>query len=366
MATINIDVQVENIDEVLATYNRLRLYRCTDPAGDFTVDGVIDTETLVTGTIDYTLQDTAGSAAYVYRYDFYNATTLVASSLSDAFFPTGRTVADIIMAAARRAHGFTGACTAAGTVSLLYDAYLAENGLDEDYLDGCWIFRPDAALSSDWVRRTVRNPFDVSASSLEVVVPWTNLPASGERYAVFPLLSPLPGRSSYSWLEALADALAEIKTPERIDLGLGTSTGKDRFFLTAHAGYVEENLIGKVWLRTVNPDDATLYDEMDASKLQRFWEYHEDGRGNAHIYLNPPPATDEHVIVDVKTKYDRVYAADDITLAPFDLAVWATLVKVYEHMNALTNGGFAGQLQRANESMYTEYGNTRALTAVRQ
>lgn len=365
MANIEVNVQVENVDDVLVTYDQLKLYRDVDPAGSFG-SGVLDTETLVSGTIDYTLADSTGSAGYWYRYAFYNSISLAQSSLSDAFKPTGRLASDIIIAAARRAQGFQGKCTALGTVTLLYDAYLAENGVDEDYLDGTWVFRPDAAAESDWQRRTVRNPFSPGASSLEVVVPWTNAPADEERYAVFPLLPPLPGRGGYSWLDALSDGLAEIKTPERIDLGVGTSAGKDRFSLSAHAGYVESNLVKKLRLRVYNPSDATLYDDWDASKNQRFWEYIANGRDDVHIYLNPPPRTDEHVIVDLSVKYDRLYRPDDITLAPFDLAVWATVVKVYEHMNSLTNNGYVPQLIRANESMYTEYGNTRSLIAIKQ
>lgn len=367
MATIEISVQVENIAAVLVTYNTLRLYRCIDPGGDFLGGGVIDSETLVTDEIDYTLTDPAGSSAYAYRYAFYNGSTLVQSSLSDAFFPTGRNCGDIIIEASKKAKGFKGECSALGDETTLIDDQLAENGVDEDYLAGAWVFRPDAADTADLQRRLTQSPFSLSASSLTPARAWTNPPASGEAYAVFGYLPPLPGRGGYSWMEALSDALAGLLVPDIIDVGVQAATGsQDRWGLTAHAGYVEKNLVRKVYFRTYDPDDSSIYVDLDASKNQLWWEYKTNGRDDCHIYTGYPPRPGEHVIVDLSRKFDRVYRPDDITLCPFDLAVAATVQKVWEYLNVISDGKYSLRLQMASQALLSERSNTRALIAVKQ
>lgn len=365
MSTVTIDVQVENINTVMLTYDQVKLYRDTDPGGAFST--LVDTETLVADDTDYSLTDSSGSPAYIYRHLFYNSVSLVQSSLSDAYFPTGRQASDIIIAAARKAKGFRSTCTALGTTTTLIDARLAEEGVDEDFLSGAWVYRPAAAAEGDWQRRTTQNPFDVTATSLTLARAYANAPAADEVYAVFGLLPPLPGVGGYSWLEALSDGLAGLLVPDIIDIGTGVAAGtKDRFSLSAHAGYIEKNLVRKVYLRTYNTDDTTIYDEVDASKRQRFWEYKQNGRDDVHLYLSPPPLLTEHVIVDLSRKFDRLYRPDDITLAPFDLAVAITLAKVYEYLNVQSDGKYAVRLATANAQVSAERGITRPLVAVKQ
>lgn len=366
MSTVTIDLQVENINEVMLTYDQVRLYRDTDPSGSFTT--LIDSEVLVADQIDYSLTDPAGGSGYVYRHCFYSGALLASSSLSDAYFPTGRTASSIIIEASRRAGGLRSLCTATGTTLTLVDAALAENGLDEDYADGSWIYRPASAAEGDWVRRTAHNPFDTSASSLSIIRQWTNPPDADEEYALFNMLPPLPGPGGYSWLDALSDGLAETIVPDRIDIGTGNAAGtKDRFNLSAFAGYLEKKMIRKVYLRTYDTDDSSIYVDVDASKLQRWWEFVSNGRDDQHIWLRPwAPSSSEHVIVDCSRKFDRLYRPDDITLCPFDLAVAVCVKKVYEHMNMLTEGRYAARLAAATVTLNRERALTAPLLAVRQ
>lgn len=365
MAEVTVDAQVENIDEVMETYNRIRLYRDTDPGGSFST--LVDTETLVADQIDYTLTDSSGGAGYVYRYAFYHTVSLVQSSLSDAFFPSGRNVSDIIIAAARKARGFAGTCSAEGTVSTLIDATLAEEGLDADFLSGCYLYRPDAAAEGDWQRRLAQNPFDLAATSLTPARDWTNVPASGERYAIFPLMPPLAGRGGYSWLEACADGLYGISDYDIIDLGVGTSAGKQRYSLSAHASYFEINAVRKVLLRSyTDEDDDSVYEELDASKNLRWWEFRPNGRDDQHIWLSTPPMTDEHVMVEVLRRYAKVYRPDDITLCPFELAVAATVARAYEYLNAISRGKYAAEAAFAAAELTRERAYSRPLWTVRQ
>lgn len=364
MATIQIDAQVENIDEVIATYNQLKLYRDTDPSGAFST--LVDTEALVAGQTDYTLTDTSGSSAYVYRYLFHDSVGAVSSSLSPAFFPTGRLAADILLEAAKKTRGFVGACTDAGTSSTLIDSYLAENAEDEDYLDGAYVFRPDAAAESDWQRRTARNPFSAAGPSLTVVVPWTNAPADAERYGAFTLLPPLPGRGGYSYMEALSDGLAALTVSDVINLGPGDADGHSNFSLNPHVGYIDRRSIRKVVLRRYwDTTDLTLYDDEDASKNQRWVEYVENTRDDVALRLQPPPSTDEYVFVHLDRRFERLYRPDDLTLCPFELAVWACVAKVYEHMQLVSGGKFGGEAAHAVRALNAERNFTRPLQAVR-
>lgn len=365
MSTVNVDVQVENINDVMDTYNQLKLYRDTDPAGSFTT--LIDTETLVADQVDYTLTDPAGGGGYVYRHLFYNSSTLVSSSLSDAYFPTGRTAESIIIEASRRTGGFRSTCSADGTTLTLVDDHLGENGLDEDYLDGSWIYRISPAAEGDWQRRTAHNPFDPSSNSLTIVRAWANLPAADAEYAIFNMLPPLPGAGGYSWLDALSDGLAETLVPDILDIGTGNASGnKDRFSLDAFAGYLQVKTVRKVWLRTYNEDDSTIYVEEDASKMQRYWKFNQNGLDDVHVWLSPPPLLSEHVIIDCTRKFARLYRPDDITLCPFDLAVAICVKKVYEHMNVVTGGKYQAQLALATATANRERGFTAPLMAVRQ
>lgn len=87
MATVKLSIYVSDITTVIASYNRIRVYRSATKTGTYIE--ITDPSTriiLVSGTSLYSYVDTtAPSTSYWYKTDYYHTTSFLASSMSMPF-----------------------------------------------------------------------------------------------------------------------------------------------------------------------------------------------------------------------------------------------------------------------------------------
>lgn len=337
MSTVSLKAYVENISEALDTYTQVRLYSDTSPGGDFST--LADTETLVAGQEEYTLTDTAATAATVWRFRLYNPTGPVQSDLSPLIRPAALTMLRLRMEAARQASaGFDGTCSAAGTTTTLVDAALIDSGVDEAYIEGAWVYRPDAAASGDRVRRVKRAGFDTTAGSLGFARAYANAPAEAEAYQVFNLLPPIDTRGEpYSWDRAIRDGLSNVWLVDQVNLGEGTSTLTTDFSLAAHASYLSKRMVRRVLRRRTDSNGNVT--DCDASTQGGWWSIEENGIGNLTLRIMPAPATQESVIVEFNRTDSDLWGDDDVTLVPEPQAVAAVVLAAYRWLNETDQPG---------------------------
>lgn len=359
--TNTVPFYIEDIATQIATYNQAKLYRDTTPDGAFST--LVSTVTLVSGTEAYSVTDSGGSASSWYRYKLYNSSTLAESSFSEAWQVEGVTLTALRVEAAYEAGlGWASTCTDTGTANLLTDDALLDQGAGADFGEGAWIYRPDAADAGDRTRRIADSSgFNTSTGGFVPTRAWTNAPADAEAYHVFMLVPPRdqPG-AAYSWDRAIRDGLAMVKHVDQLNLGEGTATGVRRFSLGTHLGYVRNADILRVWARTT--DSNNIPTDVDYDTQQRYWEVRENGPGEISVELFPAPGTDETVIVDVNRGYAMLYDDDDVTLCPRELAVAASVVALWDHMNRVTSGRYADRRAATAEKynrVYRRLFNTR-------
>jgi hypothetical protein len=98
MATITLTVIVSDIDTVRQFFDRIKVYRSTTgisgPYVEITTPAT--RPALLAGQIVYEYTDLAGADTYFYKTSFFNSTTLVESSLSDAQQGEGDPALDVI------------------------------------------------------------------------------------------------------------------------------------------------------------------------------------------------------------------------------------------------------------------------------
>src|SRR5687768_13181232 len=75
-----ISIPVPDIDEILESYNRIRLYKASSQTGTY---NLLDTITLVAGTNSYSYQDETGLSTDWYRYSFFQTSDSSESVQSD-------------------------------------------------------------------------------------------------------------------------------------------------------------------------------------------------------------------------------------------------------------------------------------------
>lgn len=98
MAVITLKVVVSSLDNVLATFNRIKVHRSmTGSVGPYTEVTTPTTRIpLETGKILYEYTDQAGETDYYYRVSYFHSTTLLESSLSDPQQGEGDSALDIM------------------------------------------------------------------------------------------------------------------------------------------------------------------------------------------------------------------------------------------------------------------------------
>lgn len=86
MATINLTIVVEDISTVLTLFDVIKVYRSTTGVGGpySEISGVGTRPALSAGQSVYSYVDTSGDASYYYKTSYFNETSLLESSLSEA------------------------------------------------------------------------------------------------------------------------------------------------------------------------------------------------------------------------------------------------------------------------------------------
>lgn len=341
--SITLHPYVENIAEVLATYNRIRVYRDTDPEGAFSQ--LAATITLVADQENYSATDSSGTAAHWYRNTYYDTVSGSESQPSPPYRSTGLTLQTLAIAAATKAgFGFEGVCTAEGTVAYLLDEELRDQGTDAKFLEAAWILRPDAD-DTDRVRRVKVDGFDPDTGALYPVRPWNSPPETEETYHAFLAFPPVRQRgASYSWADAVSDGLHMVTFEDEINLGPGDGVTR-RFDLATHLGYLSREDLFSVLTRWTD-DDGVNHDR-DESKYGRFWEPVTNGRASLAIQLSRAPSDEETVILIARRRYDRLYQPSDVTECPFDLARAAAVFKAFAQLELQQPKKYQGEVAQA-------------------
>lgn len=327
------EVYVEDIAAALAVpYTSVRVYRgtTTDPAtAAFTT--LVTTITLVAGTLQYSFTDSAATADTLWRTSYFNTTTSTESGLGPIIRPAASNPLRLIRreAVTQANMGFGSACSGAGTTTTLIDAALADTGVDTAFLEGAWLYRPDAALAADKLRRVKKDGYTAATGTLSIDRAWTNLPASAEAYEVYNGLPPIdaPG-AGYSWARACRDGLEKSWFIDRVNLGEGTSTRQTRFSLATWPD-INENTIRRVFLRTT--DNNGIITDVDARSRGSDWQKVMESGALSIEFVVAAPTTNQTVIVEAVRTDGAVYIDTDVTLTPLRLAVRATVWQAMVH-----------------------------------
>lgn len=350
--SVTADLYVADPDTALLTYTALQLFSDSSPNGTFSTQVGSD-ETIVSGTNNYAITDASGTANTWYRWNYSGVG--VTSDSSEPFRASGTTLKRLRMEAARNAGaGYESTCSDAGTTTTLVDAKLGDSGVDTAFLEGAWIYRPDATVTTDKVRRVKVAGFSTDApTSLAVARAWANAPTSGESYQIFNLQPPIdwPGEP-YSWDRAIREGLREVWFVDRLNLGLGTSTNQQRYSLAAF-GDLGEPSIRRV-LSETEDSNGNLFD-VDYSTLGRYWNPVEVN-GTVSIDLWPAPATTQSVIAEVVRRDAALFNDTDVTMVDFEVAWRAGVWALYRRINGvLQPGKYAAEQMAAEADFSREY-----------
>lgn len=342
-------VYVEDPDVQLLSYTSVRVYRgsTSNPAtAAFTT--LVTTIPLVASTETYAFTDASGTSNTVWRCSYYHTGTTAESGLGLPIFPVGaRTLRTIRTEAVKRFKGGSvGLCSGVGSTTSLVDAALRDSGVGTGFLEGAWVFRPDAAATGDRVRRVKTNGFETSTGTLSFDRQYTNAPASGEAYELYPMYPPedAPG-ASYSWASAVRDGLEHAYFEDQVNLGSGSSTGQTLFPLTPHVSLIDRYHIRRVLIRTTD-SNGNQYNR-DADKRGSWWDVRANGPADLAIELGITPGTSEDVILECVRSDSAVYTDTDSTAAPIELAIRGTLWAIYEQANIDQPGKYQRELMGA-------------------
>ncbi len=346
--TINVPIYVEDIADKIAVYTTIKLYSDTSPTGAFT-NHVGDTA-LVAAQKAYSIAD-SGTGPW-YRLLFYNATGPVQSDISDPWRVNTLDLRTLRATAASRAGaGSSGTCSSAGTSTSLIDAVLRDNGVDEQYLESAWIFRPDAALAADRVRRVKVAGFAPSTGALSFDRAYTNVPADGEVYEVYKFFPPIQQAGvATSWDDIVRDGLNKCWFIDEIDLGVGD--GSNRRFSLASFPDVNINTYRRVKLRRIDATTGNIRD-ISAHNFGRFVSPVTNGMAFA-LDVVPAPTPQQYVIVEAIRSPQPLYKDADVTVMPSMLAETAVVLAAYERLNQLQPGKYTGEAAAAYEAWAAE------------
>jgi hypothetical protein len=190
------------------------------------------------------------------------------------------------------------------------------------------------------VRRVKKDGFTVASGTLTFDRAYANAPASDEVYQVFNFFPPIDQVGvPYSWDRAVREGLGMAWYVDQVDLGAGTSLGANRYSLAAFPD-ITARTVRRVYVRSV--DTNGIVTDQDAQANGRYIVKRENGR-DFSIELYPAPLTTENVIVEAVRADNALYVDGDVTTTPFDLAVRAVVLKVYERLNLLQPGKYGGE-----------------------
>lgn len=347
--TVKISAYVEDIATAMddtqdAYYDEIQLYRDTSPTGGFST--LVDSVDLDTDEHLYTLTDDSGTINNVYRWRLHHSTQGYTSELSAVFYPEGYSLLRLRMDVAREANGgWDSTCSGAGTSTTLVDAVLRDSGRDADFIEGAWLYRPNATLAADRLRRITEGGFDADTGTLTVTRAWSNAPASAEVYHVYNYYPPIdwPG-SAMSYDRIIRAALRKVWFVDLLYLGEGTTTNKRNFDLGDYAD-VQASQVRNVYRRTTDANGNVC--DVDANTQGGFWKLVQNGPGELSIDVYPAPLTSETIVAEVNRNAGALYNDDDVVLVDADYARKACVARLYRQLNTDQPGRYQGELAMA-------------------
>lgn len=97
MAVVQIKISVSDLDDVLEYFDKIKVYRSAAIDGSYgEITDSLTRLTIESGTTIYEYTDTAGDPDYYYKTSYYNSTTTLESSLSEAQKGEGVPALDLI------------------------------------------------------------------------------------------------------------------------------------------------------------------------------------------------------------------------------------------------------------------------------
>lgn len=256
--------------------------------------------------------------------------------------------------------GFASTCSALGTTTTLIDLQAVDQGTDSHFGSGGWIYRPDAADSTDYVRRITNDGFDTSTGTFTVNRAWTNAPAADEVYQVFAIVPPIdqPGMPE-SWTRLVNRGLDETWYEDTITVGGGDGSLNRRFPLADDTGWTaNEQYVKQVLARRVDSDG--IIHDMDLAKRGRYWDIVHDA-GVPTLVLGYAPQSDQTVVIVAVRTYPPLSADSDETACPLELIALRTRYELYCYLNAqpASQGQYQGEEVRSQRDWLSKYAQFR-------
>ncbi len=345
--SINVRAYVEDIDTQIATFLNVALYRATSPTATPSV--LVDSTPLVAAQTAYVLTDASPTANPVYRWRLENTTSH--SEFSGAFRPELSLRSLRLLGAQRAGAAFSGVAVSGVTSpASLLDSALLDNGMDDSYLEGAWVYRPDAANAGDMVRRVKKSGFNITTGALAFSRDYAVAPAAAEEYQVFQFFPPIdaPGVPR-SWDQIVRDALSGRWYIDQVTLGFGD--GHTRRYSLATFGDITESTYRQVLLRTTDSNGVVL--DYSAHTNGRFVTP-SNNAGELSLDIYPPPSSRQEIIVECIRMDEALYVDTDTTLLAQRRAECAVVVAAFAALRALQPGKYEGEYRAAIDELAAE------------
>lgn len=343
-------VYVEDIATQIVPYDQIKVYRGSSPTGAFTT--LVQTLTLVAGTEAYAFTDSAGTINTLWRASYYNSGTAAESSLGPLIRPGGLTLRVLRLLGAQRAGAAFKSAAVSGATSpaSLIDTALLDNGMDTGYLEGAWVYRPDAANASDKVRRVKKAGFNITTGALAFSRDYTVAPAAAEEYHVYQFFPPIdqPGVPR-SWDQVVRDALNGRWFIDQVTLGQGD--GHTRRYSLATFADVTESTFRRAFLRTTNTNGDII--DISAHTNGRFVTPVSNA-GAFSLDFWPAPSSRQEIIVECLRTDDALYVDTDTTSLSQRRAECAVEVEAYAALRKLQPGKYEAEYRAALDDLAAE------------
>lgn len=334
-------IHVDDISTVLETYESIKLYRASNAEDVSTGATLVTTITLVAGTEDYSYEDTGGAIGDWYAHTYYHSTGPVQSTLSERYTTRGNTLEDLLYEAARKLQASSKGVVDSATTTTIVDAQLSLFGRDTRFANGSFIWRPSETNIADQVNRVASLGFAAATGTLTMIGTYPSAPDAADVYYIFDMHPPIPiSGSTYSWLEALNEAIVRCKWIDRLNVGPGDGTYPQTVDLAAHLGYIEPELdIRKVWAERTSGSTTLVRDLTSEGRF--FTRIPDDGAYRIQIFASL--STSDTVYLEARRRGVPMFAYNDVTTCPRELVVAETALQMARHMTRNGRGEYSAQ-----------------------
>ncbi len=348
-------VYVEDPDTALETYTSIRVYRgsTSDPTTAVFTTQVGSDIPLVSGTNEYPFTDVSANAATIWRATFYNST----GPLESGYGPLIRVLSSLTLRAlrylgAQRAGAASGGGASSGSTSpgTVVDPVLLDSGMDAHFMEGAWVYRPDADNASDKVRRIIKSGFNIVTGALTFNRDYIAAPVANEVYQVFQYFPPTDqAGTTRSWDQIVRDALHGRWMIDQVTLGFGD--GHTLRYSLGNFPDITESTLRRVLLRTTN-SVGTITDQSAHTNGRFVTPVSNAGAFSVDIW--PPPSSRQEIIVEALRQDSPMYVDTDVTLLEQRRAECAVVVAAYAAIRAIQPGKYEAEYRAAIDELAAE------------